>query len=410
MPNVINIVSEDTFSEKMDAQNAILAAIAANNGGIKVASWKDVQSVCRLGLASKMFSVGDQFVCKRGEKEIVWDIIDFDHDEPVDTNYKHSISLQTHEVESYCMFDAKEAFCVAASNLDAGKYYVSLPESLSDGLGAMPREFTFDVGAKIPYGNSLMLGVDYVSMVAQYYLYARGVYDVSDPSDEEKMFLRSGIEEDAVKLVGHVLGAQEGDGEGCLNHISICNGGSGEWKNSIARQFLNGNTDNVIGWWKSADNRYDRYPGATINKSPYFSDANPFRYGLDEDFVSVLGYVKKRTARHRHLGGGFDETEELFFLPAVSEINATAPNAPDEGEAYDYYSRLSRGQYGKYANGVSIADQWTRTASPHEDGLLYKQYANSVLTIVGGDLLVGVGYWDKGATSYQHMAPICNIV
>ena len=60
------ILSDETFAEKMDAQNALLAAIASGKGeGIKVTSWADVQAIVRMGLASKAFSVGDQFECER---------------------------------------------------------------------------------------------------------------------------------------------------------------------------------------------------------------------------------------------------------------------------------------------------------------------------------------------------------
>lgn len=35
MSNVLNLLSEETFAEKMDNQNLLLAAIASNGGGIK---------------------------------------------------------------------------------------------------------------------------------------------------------------------------------------------------------------------------------------------------------------------------------------------------------------------------------------------------------------------------------------
>lgn len=98
MSNIINLVSESVFSEKMDIQNAFLAAIASNTGSPSVNSWADVQALVRAGLAAKVFSVGDMLVCQKNGSEIVWDIIGIDCDTPTDKGYTHSLTLQTHKV------------------------------------------------------------------------------------------------------------------------------------------------------------------------------------------------------------------------------------------------------------------------------------------------------------------------
>ena len=65
MSNFLNLLSEETFADKMDTTNALLAAIASGDGGIKLTSFKDLQRITRLGLASKVLAVGDQIVCER---------------------------------------------------------------------------------------------------------------------------------------------------------------------------------------------------------------------------------------------------------------------------------------------------------------------------------------------------------
>ena len=45
MSNILNILSEETFADKMDTTNALLAAIASGDGGIKFSSFKDLQKL-----------------------------------------------------------------------------------------------------------------------------------------------------------------------------------------------------------------------------------------------------------------------------------------------------------------------------------------------------------------------------
>ena len=119
MPNnILNLLSEDAFNEKMDTQNALLAAIASNNGGIVVNTWKDIQAIVRLGLASKVFHIGNQLVCNKGDKQLVWDIIGFDHDIPADAQFEHSMTIQLHDLlPSAMQFDGTEALFYCETEL-----------------------------------------------------------------------------------------------------------------------------------------------------------------------------------------------------------------------------------------------------------------------------------------------------
>ena len=76
MSNQFGFLSDETFAEKMDTQNKFLAAILSAQGGSVVpTSFKDVQTLVRSGLASKVFHIGDQLVCNKGDVKLVWDII-----------------------------------------------------------------------------------------------------------------------------------------------------------------------------------------------------------------------------------------------------------------------------------------------------------------------------------------------
>lgn len=76
------------------------------NGG----SWQFIQRIVRSGDAAKIFSVGDQLVCKHATYgKLVWDIIGIDHDTPADSKYTHSMTLQLHDcLPNKMKFDAAE--------------------------------------------------------------------------------------------------------------------------------------------------------------------------------------------------------------------------------------------------------------------------------------------------------------
>lgn len=76
------------------------------NGG----SWQFIQRIVRSGDAAKIFSVGDQLVCKHETYgKLVWDIIGIDHDTPADSKYTHSMTLQLHDcLPDQMEFDAAE--------------------------------------------------------------------------------------------------------------------------------------------------------------------------------------------------------------------------------------------------------------------------------------------------------------
>ncbi len=115
MANIIHLVSEEAYAEKMDAQNTLLASLLWEKGNFEITAWDEVQKVVRFGLAPYLFSVGDQLVCARDGEELTWDVVGFDCDTPTDAQYKHSMTLQLHDACGASPFDA-DAF---ADGMDA---------------------------------------------------------------------------------------------------------------------------------------------------------------------------------------------------------------------------------------------------------------------------------------------------
>lgn len=153
--SMLNLLSEQTFVEKMDNQNILLAAIASNNGGLKVTSWSDVQQIVRLGLASKVFAIGDQFISTKGDAQLVWDIIGFDHDTPTDSQFQHSMTIQLHDCYTSAQFDAPEALYYAVEELPAGTYNFTLLSGYDTAYGG-GKTYQFTLTKSVPAGGQIM--------------------------------------------------------------------------------------------------------------------------------------------------------------------------------------------------------------------------------------------------------------
>ena len=97
------------FYDNWETTNSLLASIASNTGaGIKINNWEDVQRIVRMGLANKLFVVGDQFVTNYNGEPSVWDVIGIDHDKPTDPRFTHSLTIQSHDILLTAQFDAPE--------------------------------------------------------------------------------------------------------------------------------------------------------------------------------------------------------------------------------------------------------------------------------------------------------------
>lgn len=139
--------------------------------------------------------------------------------------------------------------------------------------------------------------------------------------------------------------------------------GSNNWAESNIRQWLNSN--------KSANNWFE--PQTEYDTAPKYANVDGFLYGMDADFVSVIGEVSKTTMLNEVTDGGsvVDSTEKIFLL-SMTEVYCGG----DEGTPYEYYTSASSvGQPNsaaddariKYSNGVATA-WWLRTANTHTSG------------------------------------------
>jgi len=382
---ILNVLSESTFAEQLDIQNALLASIASNSGGLSINSYADIQRINRMGLAPRIFNIGDQITCSRGASTLTWDIIDFDKDIPTDKNLKHSITLHLHDCFASIQFCARQALYYAADGLAAGTYNFVVADQLWY-PGDNGKTFQFTLTQPVPSGGQIAIdithGVALDGKNVQIYT-SNTSYDAT-----ETAAISEGSD-------GITLGITNSSAD-CLNRIERAIVGSNNWAHSAVRQHLN-SAAAAGGTWRP-QTKFDRPPS-------WVNTQDGFLYGMDPEFLAIIGYVDKVTALNTVTdGGGSIVTSERFFLPSKSEVYGGPENGILEGEPYAYYklnSDLSSPGIGadgnrvKYENGT-VRSWWLRSPNVQRSDIVRYVYEGSVGTNV--------------ASNVNGIAPVCCIV
>lgn len=342
--NILNLLSEETFADKMDKLTAIIAAGSSKGDGLAVSSWADVQKIVRMGLADKVFNIGDQLVSTKGDEQLVWDIIGIDQDTPADKLYTHSMTIQMHGCYNSLLFDASEALYYAETGLVAGTYNFTLLSGYDTAYGG-GKTYQFTLTKTVPAGGQLV--------------FAWG-YNVQASTCKISSF-DSAKSTTAIETVsvaegrgGRSLGTTDGTTAN-MNHAHRLRYGSNNWTQSTIRQWLNSNQ--AAGAWWSPQNNFDRPPA-------YAATTAGFLNGMDSDFLSAIGKVAKYTVLNTVTdGGGSSGRKELIFLLSKSEVYAGLENSLNEGGPYAYYknnSDLSSASTDVDLNRVKNENGWAK--------------------------------------------------
>lgn len=352
-----------------DLQNAVtrLDGEIEAVGRTAINSWEGVRAIVREGMADKVFSVGDQFVCQRDGVNLVWDVIGIDSYTPADPQYTHSLTLQLHDCFPTVMqYDAPEALYYAESRLPAGTYQFNIPE----GNNAFWYYFTTDA---IPAGSQLYIG-NYDSNGRPEYIY---ICDAVGGSSQRSIHLGRGSSDGSVLLEG-------------THNLQRVRYGNAIYKDSAIRQWLN--SDAAAGSVWSAQNNYDRPP-------TWAATADGFLRGMDEDFLAVVGETSVTTV----VNSSWTTTlNDRFFLLSEKQVYGSSSG---EGAAYPYYSGhsdLSSAGIGADSNrmkqrGDSNQGWWLRTRESGND------YEVKVVAGSNGSVT------ENNATYASGVAPACNI-
>lgn len=292
------------FYDNWETTNSLLASIASNTGaGIKINNWEDVQRIVRMGLANKLFVVGDQFVTNYNGEPSVWVVIGIDHDRPTDPRFTHSLTIQSHDCLLEATFDAAEALYYAETSLPAGEHRFTLNNV----------QYTFTTSETIPAGGQVFISgwetEGYVPTAITTYAADR----------------TTAVETDLV--VTQSAGA---DTLSPVNHHERCRYGSNNYVESAIRQWLNSEASTFE--WVPKTN-YDR---------PSTYSGGGFLHQLDPDLVAVLGAVDKQVARNTRTDGGGQDlfSDKVFLLSTVEVYGGTEGDTTGESP-YAYYAALA---------------------------------------------------------------------
>ena len=388
MSNQFGFLSDETFAEKMDTQNKFLAAILSAQGGSVVpTSFKDVQTLVRSGLASKVFHIGDQLVCNKGDVKLVWDIIGIDHDVPADKQFTHSMTLQLHDCLAGMQYDGTEALFYCETELAAGTYHFTLLSGYDTTYGG-GKTYQFTLTQPVSAGGQIMFPWGYNTQAAS-----------TKVSTYASRTATAAIE--SVSVVEGTEGTSLGTADGNtanMNHTHRIRYGSNNWVESAMRQWIN--SDKAAGSVWTPQTKFDRPPSWAASTAGFLN-------GIDADFLEVIGETEKVTCRNTVTdGGGSDITTDKFFLLSRREVYAgNEVSGVIEGEPYPYYSdysNLSVAGTGndtnriKYRNG---SPQWWWLRTPYSGG------GHTVRDVgTAGNL------YSHNANSSHGVAPACNII
>ena len=345
------LISEQTYIEKMDAQNRFLAALVESQGGsFKPTSWNNVQTLVRDDFIDKSVNIADQFTMQKSENNLVWDVIGINHDTPSDKKHRNSLTLQLHNCfDTMVQFDAPEAFYYCETGLSAGTYYFVI-DSTYGGADNDYSSYQFTLTQAVPVGGQLTFPWDFGLKAST--IEVNSFSSATSTTPIEQVGVTEGTS-------GQGLGTltEAGDFSNNLNSIGRVRRGSNNYKESAIRQWLNSNKTAGSVW--KPQTKFDRPP-------EWVDTLDGFMYGMDADFLSVIGKTHISVLRSDNLG--FDEIDDYFFLPAKSEVYMSGWKG--EGEPYPYYSDYSDNPYEssddpdsnrvKYTFG-GVGEWWLRT-------------------------------------------------
>ena len=347
-------------ADQFDVMNRYLASIALSvsdgNSPWIVESWADVQQAVRLGVASKIFAIGDQLVADYNGTPVVWDIIGIDHDTPSNSGLSHSLTIQANKLLRTGRISAPEAMYNAVTELSAGTYIFTTNDL----------QYTFTSTKSVPVG-----GVIYIKTRSEYVPLTLTIY----AADRKTV-----IEDDIT-----VTATTGTDTITPINDRVRMRYGNNNYEISAIRQWLN--SESATFTWQPLG-LYDM---------PSTYETAGFLKLLDAELQAVIGRTDKQVAKATYDGGGQSILSDKVFLLSRVEMGLGTEGVTTGEAVYDFWNgRTNADRIKTYLSG-SVGYWWLRSPYVSDtDGL------RVVLTS---------GALDGGhATSYLGLAPACVII
>ena len=329
------ILLDETFSAKMDKQNALLEVLAASSLRDLSSDWAGLADLAETGLFGEAYSIGDQFV------DIWKDAANnnFEYTYPFQLNHIGNVELQDGEALSnrpflqahYALpfgvqFSHQRAFLKCPDGLAVGTYYFTIESSWGNNVSAGD-VVCFTTTQAVPAGGRVAgcYGApDHAKSNWRVYTYSadgKTVLETITPT-----FSAAGTSLGTIKAKTR---------NGNLNSMQETAYGWNRWKTSALRQYLNSSAG--IGSWWTAQDEWDIAPDQLVTKAGFLS-------GCSDSFIEAIKPVKvvtyPNTVQDDTGGNTPDITFDKVFIPSLEQI-FVSPQKAGEGEYHEYWKRKS---------------------------------------------------------------------
>lgn len=369
-------------AEQFDLMNENLAKIAnALASDIDLSTWAGIQKAVRVGVAPDIIPVGTQFVVSHSlYGDMLYDVVAHNHFKSAHDENAHTMTLMCHDLIPVVQYDKGEAFFYAENELSAGTYQFSVNTTRGSWKAGA---YHFTLTRTVPKGGQLCISDATETPLTG--LNVRSFADSFSTEPIEAVAISSGEG-------GQVLGTL---GEGSLNHTDRVAYGSGNYKESAIRQFLNSSA--VAGSVWSPQTKFDRPPSWKAHKEG-------FMRGFTDDFLAVIGEVSIPC-----YGASYESPDstvsantpytvnDKFYIASVKEINGdSSMGSVDLSQQFSYYKGSTTSDIIKYKDGVAT-DWYTRSSSSG---------GSAALRVIRSTGLVSSLY----PVGEKCCAPVCTIV
>ncbi len=382
--------TEATLLEILDRVQNIAADTDILAHGATAGDWAGVKAFVDHGVAANRIPIGTQIIdtwkktAEGADIPTPWDVVHHHANGDMELNWHYALP-------DGMPFDEPEAIYYAPDGgLAAGQYYIGIGSAYGDGW-TTDKKINFTLTDAMDADDQLVIDCGKANANdptngRTWNVYAKG----STTSKQTGVTSNS----DTGTSLGTIGATNVHKTEGQLNAISRVVYGSGRWKESAIRQFLN--SDAAAGAWWTAQNGWDRPPSEAASQRGFLA-------GCSADFLSILEETDVVTALNTQEGfaTNTETTQDKIYLPCMENwyIN---PQLAGEGAEWDYYKTLAAeaGLTGKFQQYGTYE-------------ILKKYRADSTTSAVGvwvRSCYRGTAYnaWLVNTSGYVHSHPACN--
>lgn len=361
-------------------------------------TFEDMQNAVRLGLHTKLFPVGYEFIAHHSVMgDAVFAVRGHDHHTPADSHLTHSMTVQLKRLfgstSAYkaVVYDAPEALFYASEAIPAGTYHFTW----SYATGSMASgTYQFTLTQPVPAGGQIVLGTNSSSTAITSCRISTYASIGATTAIESGIVITAG---DGGTDLG-TTGATTSSGEN-MNCAQRIMWGSNNAAQSALRQWMNSTA--ALGSVWAPQTKFDRAPSWHTGSDAAYAG---FMGGFDNDFLKIVqtAVIPCRTNsvfETPSLDGTtftvnqtFNIEDKFFLLSRPEMYGSWDSTSIKDGELLDFYDGLTDLERIQYDVFGSPHSAWLRSPNPS-----YAYGVRNVLASTGALNLGNARYADGAA-------------